>query len=82
MSVPGDYMLDPPDDPPFGECPDCEGAGRVDPNGWPVGPDGAEGSDCEACEGKGERHATVEEIRDAAAEAAIERAEARRDGDL
>lgn len=69
----GDYMLDPPDDPPLVTCPECEG-NCEDPK--------CPGEPCPRCKGDGEDYLTDEEVRDARAEAAIERAEARRDGDL
>jgi hypothetical protein len=81
----GDYMLDPPDDPPIDVCRDCDGTGEGDSmvvhpggNADPVEVAGP----CVACDGEGERYLTLDEVRDDAAERAIERAEARRDGDL
>lgn len=77
-------MLDPPDDPPLVTCPKCEGHGQVrvlvpDPAS---GEPNVEVEDCPRCGGDGEDYMTDEEVRDAKAEAEIERAEARRDGDL
>ena len=83
---PPDSYYDPPDDPPMISCPRCDGTGRITkPEGTEVGPgrvlEADTEYDCGRCDGSGEDYATDEEVRDAAAEAAIERAEARRDGD-
>ncbi|CAB4894574.1 unannotated protein [freshwater metagenome] len=87
MQTVGDYMLDPPDDPPLVDCPRCEGTGTI-----VADLDDAEDAlealipgveyDCPRCGGDGEDYLTDDEIRDHAAEREIERAEARRDGDL
>jgi DnaJ-class molecular chaperone len=68
----GDYRLDPPDDPPFETCPDCEG------NGLEFDVDGI-ALQCSACEGDGERYLSWDEVRERTADAATDRAEARRD---
>lgn len=74
----GEPPLDPPDDPPLVTCEGCGGDGMIEEE-----VDGEEiESQCPECDGQGERYLTDEEVRDARAEAAIERAEARRDGDL
>lgn len=68
----GDYMLDPPNDPPHVECPDCEGTGIL-----AVGEAGD--LECPACDGDGERYLTTEEIHERELDAAEEKAERRRE---
>lgn len=81
--TPPDSYWDPPDDPPLVECPDCDGEGVIEQEEeLEYGTVIVRMVKCEPCDGDGERYMTDEEVRDAAAEAQIERAEARRDGDL
>lgn len=38
---------DPPEPPPMGPCPDCDGAGEIEPEDFPP-------HKCERCDGEGE----------------------------
>jgi RecJ-like exonuclease len=85
----GDYMLDPPDEPPLTVCPECDGTGeQAEPEVDTFFLGNGEvkrverNVSCPRCDGEGEAFLTDDEVRDIEEEAAITRAEARADARL